>query len=394
MRKLLVAALVAAGVAVLATAAWGSRSAPKRAAAASSAGNALVKCGKTRPLGFMVPVTGPAASVGGQQVRWVKYFLKKYNATHRTKNSTQTEDTMLGGPNGTAEALKGAQALASSQKVLATVGPAGSNEIVGVTKTLKNAGLAWVSGSSTRTSLTLDGTRTGFMFRTVPPDAVQGTTAANFIVNNLKLKRVYIIDDEETYSTGLADTVEARLKAAHVSTHRTGISQQQSDFSSVIATIPPSTQLIYIPWQLTGQAIPFVRQLKQAGKGSIKVMGADGLFDPSFAALGSNIYDTSFPLNPKSTILKAYAKAHHGNGDYFGAPSFAAAQVVSGAIDRACANGTATRAEVRAQIKRTRIPANSSVLGVVIQFDRHGDLKLPKKFGIYQSKNGKFVPIA
>jgi branched-chain amino acid transport system substrate-binding protein len=232
------------------------------------------------------------------------------------------------------------------------------------------------------------------MFRTVPPDRVQGSTAANFIVKSLKLKRVYIIDDQETYSTGLADTVESRLKAARVSTHRTGISQQQSDFSSVIATIPNNTQLIYIPWQLTGQAIPFVRQLKQAGKGRMKVMGADGLFDPSFAALGSNIYDTSFPVNPKSTVLKAYTKAHHGNGDYFGAPSFAAAQVVGGAISRACANGSATRAEVRAQIKKTKIAAPASLLGVVVRFDRHGDLRLPKKFGIYQSKNGKFVPIA
>lgn len=395
MRKFVVAAVLAAGLAALTTAAWGSSSGSKRVSSAARAGSALVKCGKLRSMGLMAPFTGPAASVGQQQVRWVKYFVKKYNATHKkTKAATVNEDTMLGGPNGTAEALKGAQALSSNSNVFATVGPAGSNEIVGVTKTLKNAGLAWVSGSSTRTSLTLDGTRTGFMFRTVPPDAVQGTTAGNFIVKKLKLKRVYIIDDEETYSTGLADTVQRVLKAAGVTVHRTGISQQQADFSSVIATIPGNTQLIYIPWQLTGQAIPFVRQLKQAGKGKIKVMGADGLFDPSFAALGSNIYDTSFPLNPKSTILKAYAKAHSGNGDYFGAPSFAAAQVVSGAVDRACANGTATRAEVRAQIKKTRIPADSSVLGVVIQFNRHGDLKLPKKFGIYQSKNGKFVPIA
>src|ERR671934_2004805 len=364
MKKSIFALLVAA-LAFVAVVATGTSGASTKSHA--SVATALVKCGKSRTLGFMAPVTGPAADIGLEQVAWAKYYVARYNRTHSKKLKLQTEDTMLGAPTGTAEALKGAQALAGNAKVLALAGPAGSNEIVGVTKTLKNAGLAWVSGSSTRTSLTLDGTRTGFMFRTVPPDAVQGTTAANFIVNNLKLKRVYIIDDEETYSTGLADTVEARLKAAHVSTHRTGISQSQSDFSSVIATIPGNTQLIYIPWQLTGQAIPFVRQLKQAGKGRMKVMGADGLFDPSFAALGSNIYDTSFPLNPKSTILKAYAKAHHGNGDYFGAPSFAAAQVVSGAIDRACANGTATRAEVRAQIKRTRIPANSSVLGVVIQ---------------------------
>ena len=53
---------------------------------------------------------------------------------------------MLGAPTGTAEALKGAQALAGSPNVLGVVGPAGSNEIVGVTKSLKDGGLAWVIG--------------------------------------------------------------------------------------------------------------------------------------------------------------------------------------------------------------------------------------------------------
>src|ERR687888_1308053 len=174
----------------------------------SSAATALVKCGKSRTIGFMAPVTGPAADIGGEQVAWAKYFVARYNKTHSKKFKLQTEDTMLGAPTGTAEALKGAQALAGNAKVLALAGPAGSNEIVGVTKTLKDAGLAWVSGSSTRTSLTTDGTRTGFMFRTVPPDAIQGPTAANYIIKKLKYKKVYIIDDQETYSTGLADTVE------------------------------------------------------------------------------------------------------------------------------------------------------------------------------------------
>src|SRR5919197_4589206 len=235
MKKSIFALLVAALAFVAAGTSGASTKSP------STAATALVKCGKSRTLGFMAPVTGPAADIGLEQVAWAKFFVARYNRTHSKKLRLQTEDTMLGAPTGTAEALKGAQALAGNAKVLALAGPAGSNEIVGVTKTLKDAGLAWVSGSSTRTSLTTDGTRTGFMFRTVPPDRVQGTTAADFIVKNLKLKRVFIIDDEEIYSTGLADTVQSRLRAAGVSVRRTGISQSQSDFSSVIATIPGNT---------------------------------------------------------------------------------------------------------------------------------------------------------
>jgi branched-chain amino acid transport system substrate-binding protein len=393
-RATAIAALLALGAALAVVA--GAFATPERAAApAAQSGSdaALVKCGTTRTIGFMAPVTGPAASIGIQQVHWAQYFRSTYNKTHKTKIKLQTEDTQLGAPTGTAEALKGAQALAGSSNVLGVVGPAGSNEIVGVTKSLKDAGLAWVSGSSTRTELTTDGTRTGYMFRTVPPDAIQGPTAANYIINKLKYKRVYIIDDQETYSTGLADTVQARLKSAGVTVERDGVSQQQSDFSSLIAKIARDTQLVYIPWQLTPKGIAFGNQMKAAGKGSIKLMGADGLFDSTFAAVGSHVYDTNFPLNPKSKIIAGFKKGHGGDGEYFGAPTYAATQVVATAIDRACKKGTATRASVRAAIRSTNIPAAQSLIGVALRFNRNGDLSTAKKFGLYKSNGTVFVPI-
>jgi branched-chain amino acid transport system substrate-binding protein len=393
-RATAIAALLALGAALAVVA--GAFATPERAAApAAQSGSdaALVKCGKTRTIGFMAPVTGPAASIGIQQVHWAQYYVSTYNKTHKTKIKLQTEDTQLGAPTGTAEALKGAQALAGSPNVLGVVGPAGSNEIVGVTKSLKDAGLAWVSGSSTRTELTTDGTRTGFMFRTVPPDAIQGPTAANYIINKLKYKRVYIIDDQETYSTGLADTVQARLKAAGVTVERDGVSQQQSDFSSLIAKIARDTQLVYIPWQLPPKGQAFGNQMKAAGKGTIRLMGADGLFDSSFAAVGAHVYDTNFPLNPKSKIITGFKKLHGGDGEYFGAPTYAATQVVATAIDRACSNATATRAEVRAAIRSTKIPAARSVIGVALRFNKSGDLSTAHKFGLYKSNGTAFVPI-
>jgi branched-chain amino acid transport system substrate-binding protein len=385
-------AAIGAALAIVA-AAYATPSRDATPTARASAGAALVKCGKTRTIGFMAPVTGPAASIGTQQADWAQYYVSTYNKTHKTKLKLQTEDTMLGAPTGTAEALKGAQALVGNSSVLGLAGPAGSNEIVGVTKTLKDAGLAWVSGSSTRTSLTTDGTRTGFMFRTVPPDAIQGPTAANYIVKKLKYKRVYIIDDQETYSTGLADAVEKVLKAAGVSVSRDGVSQQQSDFSSLIAKIPRDTQLVYIPWQLPPKGAAFGNQMKSAGKGSIKLMGADGLFDDSFAAVGSHVYDTNFPLDPKSKIISGFRKSHGGKGEYFGTPTYAATQVVATAMDKACANGTASRAEVRAKIRATNIPAAKSLIGVALRFNRNGDLSTAKKFGLYKSNGNAFVPI-
>jgi branched-chain amino acid transport system substrate-binding protein len=396
MKKSILALLVTA-LAFAAVVASGTSGASTKSQ--SSAATALVTCGKTRTLGFMAPVTGPAADIGLEQVAWAKFYVARYNRTHSKKFKLQTEDTMLGAPTGTAEALKGAQALAGNAKVLALAGPAGSNEIVGVTKTLKDAGLAWVSGSSTRTSLTTDGTRTGFMFRTVPPDAIQGTTAANFILKTLKYKRVYIIDDQETYSTGLADTVQSRLKAAGVSVTRDSVSQQQSDFTPLIAKIPRDTQIVYIPWQLAPKAQLFYTQLRAAGKSAI-VFGSDGLFAPG-TFTGNGSYVSAFPVDFNSGTLKAYARTHGGQDEAFGLPSYTAALVNATAINMACANGTASRAEVRKDLLKVNLGKAQSLLGFRVRFLKGnagtsqgpGDMAAPANFAVFHIVNGQYVRV-
>ncbi len=391
MRKLRAIVGLAVVVAVAATATSIAVAKPSSGAKAAAAAKALIKCGKVRGLGLMAPITGPAASLGGPQYDWVKFWVAQYNKTHKkTKFRIQAQDTMLGAANGTAEALKGAQALAANPLVLGVVGPAGSNEVVGTTDTLKRAGLAFVTGSATRTTLSTDGTRVGYFYRVVPPDAQQSLTVSGFMVDKLKVKKVYIIDDQEAYSTGLADEVQSQLKAKGVSVSRDGVSQQQSDFSSLIAKIPNDTDVVYLPWQLPPKGQAFGQQMKAAGKGNIKLMGSDGLFDPAFASVGSNVYDSFFPLNPADKTFAAFTAQHGGDAEYFGAPSYEAADVIGKAIDRACADGTATRAEVRKQLLKTN--ENNSLLGLPVRFAKNGDL-VHGVFGVYQSKNGKFARV-
>ena len=394
MRKYVVAALAAAGVAALATAAFGSTQSPSRANASASAATASVACGKTRTIGLAAPITGPAAAIGNQQVRWAKYYVKQWNAQKANKNKqikVISGDTQLGVD--TAFAVKVAKSFAANSKVLGVVGPAGSQEVVASTSSYKGGGLAFVSGSATRTTLTdghTDGNRRGFFFRVVPNDSVQAPTVANYITGKLKAKRVYIIDDQETYSQGLANGVESRLKAKGVSTTRDSISQTASDFSSQIAKIPGNTQIIYIPWQLAPQAQAFGQQLKAAGKGSIKLFGSDGLFAPGTWKIAGS-YDSFFPVDTNAGAVKAYVKAHHGDGEYFGAPSYVAAQVVVGAVTKACADGKASRAEVRKDIAKSKL--KSSILGLPVSFTAGGDLK-GGGFGVYQiQSNGSFKRI-
>ena len=389
-RATAIAALLA--LAALAVVAAASAKVDRAAApaAASSADARLISCGNTRTMGVLGPITGPAASLGKPQIDWIKYYISKYNKVHKKgKLRVQYGDTVLGGPGGTAEAVKAAQSMGSN--VLGVVGPAGSNEVRATTATLKNAGFAFVSGSATNTELTTDGTRTGFFYRTVPPDSAQGTSVANFINKKLKFKRVYIIDDQEAYSTGLADTVQSKLRSAGVTVTRDGVSQQQSDFSSLIAKIPRDTQLVYLPWQLPPKGKAFGQQLRSAGKGSIVLMGSDGLFDGEFASLG-NVYASSFPTSATNPVVKAFKKSHGGDPEYFGAPSFVAAQVVGGAIERACKDGKATRGEVRAQVRKTNL--KKTVLGLNVNYNAQGDIK-GGQFGIWKANAaGTFNPVS
>jgi branched-chain amino acid transport system substrate-binding protein len=397
-----VAALVAALAAT--AAAFGGTTAPARsghAAGPSSAETALIRCGRFRTIGVAAPTTGAAASLGQQQLRWARFYVSRYNRANRNRKfRIVAGDTQL--PD-TAQAIQVAERLASNGQILGVVGPAGSQEVQVSTAPLRRSGLGFVSGSATRTSLTVDGTRRGFFFRTVPNDDQQGPRVANYILNTLNLRRAVVIDGQDAYSQGLSDTVERLLRAGRgTNVRRESVNPDTTtDFSSLIARIPPNTQVVYIPWQLAPKAQLFGQQLRTSGRTAV-LFGSDGLFDPdNFKIPGS--YVSFFPINLNSPAIAAYRRGPGGGkSDLFGLPTHEATKVVARAIDRSCRNGTATRREVRTNIARTFIPTTQSLLGFQIRFIQRvqaplgpGDMQRPADFGIYQIRpNGTYRRVA
>jgi branched-chain amino acid transport system substrate-binding protein len=360
----------------------------------------LITCGRTRTLGLAAPITGAAASIGSQQARWARYWVTRYNATHRrTKFRLVSGDTQL--PD-TAQAIQVAERLASNSQILGMVGPAGSQEVQVSSAPLRRGGLAYVSGSATRTSLTTDGTRRGYFFRVVPNDDQQGPRVANYIRQNLRHTRVAVVDAQNSYSTGLADTVQGILRNRGVNVQRESVNEADTtDFSSLAARIPANTQTVYVPWQLAPKAQLFGQALRSQGKQAV-LFGSDGLFDPdTFRIAGSHV--SFFPINLTSPVIRAYRRGPGGGkSELFGLPSYAAADVVGRAIDKACANGQATRAEVRRFVNRTNIPKAQSLLGFRIKFAQQrkgvigpGDMESPANFGIYRINNrGAYVRVS
>ena len=373
----LVAVLAALVSVVVATTAWGSGK-PRTLAAAT----ASVKCGKTVNIGIAYPATGGVAFLGTTQIDWAKYAVKRWNKSHKLKVKLVPGDTKL-----TTDAsanLQVAHTFASNGKILAVTGPAGSQEVQDSNISIyKTAGLANVSGSATRIFLTRPKNGTaretakGFFYRTVPNDGQQGDRVANFIHKTLKKKHVYIIDDEEAYSQGLADQVQADLKKVGVNAGRNHVAQNLNDFSSLITQIPSNTQLVYIPWQQAAEAQTFAQQLKASGKNAT-VMGSDGIDVPGqFEAHGA--YVSGFPVDFGSSAVKAFSKAHSGQSETFGLPSYTSVWVNATAIQMACkaGHGKTSRAAVRKDLLKVKLTAKQSLLGFPVKF-------LNKNKGPYQ----------
>jgi len=397
----LVAVLAALVSVVVATTAWGS-SKPRSLAAAT----ASVKCGKKVTIGLAYPATGGVAFLGNLQLPWAQTAVKRWNGSHKLKIKLVQGDTQL--TTNAAANLAVAHSFASNGKMLAVTGPAGSQEIQDSAGIYHGAGIAPVSGSATRIFLTRAKpgkpreTSKGFFYRTVPNDGQQGDAVANWINKGLKKKRIYIIDDEEAYSQGLADQVQADLQKVGINATRNHVAQNLNDFSSLIASIPNNTQLVYIPWQQAAEAQTFAQQLKASGRNAI-VMGSDGIDAPGqFEAHGA--YVSGFPIDATNPVYKAFTKAHKGQPDAFGIPTYTSVWVNATAINMACkaGHGKTTRTAVRKDLLKVKLSAKQSLLGFPVQFltknkgtfQGPGDMGGSADFAIYHITNsGKYVRV-
>jgi branched-chain amino acid transport system substrate-binding protein len=381
--------LIAAAASVAALAIVASAIARPATVAAASA----LSCKKGVSLGMLAPITGPAGSIGSDQLHWAQFYLTGWNKVKgHVKIKLVQGDTQLD----PSKASTVAQSFASNGSIMGVIGPAGSDEVQAVAPILKKAGLAFTSGSATRVSLT-NGSLKGYFFRVVPNDGVQGPTAAGYMESNLGVKSgdsVMIVDDQESYSTGLADIVGQSLSGKGAKVDRESVSQKATDFSSLVAKVTPEMKVVYLPFQLASQAQLFAQQLNAQGKKAI-VFGSDGTFDSSkFNVNGSYI---SFFAPDVTTLphavatVAAFHRQFPGATSPFGAPNYVAAQAYATAIQKACSDKKISRSEFRNVLSKTNF--KTTVLGPGLKFTINGDV-VGAKFHIFKIVNGKYVTVA
>src|SRR5689334_16558177 len=355
------------------------------ATAVASGGSGTVK------IGIMAPITGPAASIGQEQLNFGKLAIEDFNKANGTKYELVEGDTQLD----PAKATDAAQRFAADNDIYVIVGPAGSQEVLAVAPVLGKVNLGMISPSATRTDLTEQGWKN--FFRVVPRDDVQGTTDANFMIDQLKAKKVLVIDDQTAYSTGLRDVVVQALEAKGATVNTDSITQKDTDFSSLVTKMKgDAPDAVFLPWQLANQAAVFAKQMAEQGV-KATIFGSDGLFSAKdfidgAAGATEGAYVSNFAPDIKSIasskpVADAY-QAKYGDFTSFGAPTYAAMMVALEAVQRAEKGGTLSRETVLAELGKTDDP--TSVLGIPIKLSAKGDVE-NASFFLFQVKDGKFV---
>jgi branched-chain amino acid transport system substrate-binding protein len=332
-------------------------------------GMAMVDCAAS--IGIMGPFTGDVAAIGQEQLNWAKFAVDTFNEEHGTTFELVEGDTQLD----PAQASVVAPQFVDNDAIVAVVGPAGSQEVDAVGGIYADASMAFISPSATATNLTEDYET---FYRVVPTDADQGPTDATYMVEELGAQNVLIIDDQSSYSTGLADSTTAALEDGGATVTRESVSQDQTDFSSLVSAVADDTDVIFLPWQVAANAQLFGNQLAEQGK-DVVIFGSDGLFSPEdFKIAGS--YVSSFAPDitglddPAIQEMVAAFEDEYGDFGTFGPPVFAATTVVMEAATAICEGGEEpTREAMIEQMDQTDLP--ESILGQPIAFTENGDIQ-------------------
>jgi len=388
MKKALGLALAVLVTAAVAASTQGRPKAAERATA--------VSCSSTLKIALVTPLTGGAGFLGNEQASWAKYAVKTLAKPLGLKVQLVLGDTPV--EQGAAVAQTLAQKYVADSKVVGILGPSTSGAVAASSETYGQAGLAHISPSATRTSLTkgskLEASKA--FFRVVPGDYIQGPSDARFMVDKLKVKKVVLLDFQEPYSVGLADSVEATLKKANVSTTRLSAPNTTTDYSAFVTRVPGDADIVFFPTQKPGDAQTFGQQLIEQGK-KAKVFGGDGSNGPSEFKLAGSYLSNFAPditgIAADKAIIDGWKKDNKGKTvGSFGPPTYGAVQVMLQAIKRACVAGNGTIANKRSvlrQVKKVRIP--NWILGGAFRWSTKSNDPLNAKFYIFQiQSNGKY----
>jgi branched-chain amino acid transport system substrate-binding protein len=336
------------------------------------------------------PLSGGEASTGTDEQNAVKYAIELFMEANPEYTIELVSVDDQGDP---AVASTVAPGTASNEKILGLVGPAYSGATIASLPFYKDSGLAMISPSATRVSIT-DPTSPDFggpvFHRVVGKDDLQGPALAKYATDGVANAKVFVFDDQSSYAVPLRGYVEAGLKSVAGASLVGGDSviNTATDYAPTIAKIKTSGANVVIYTGYYSAAAIFIKQLRDSGSKAI-FAGGDGVFNQEFpklagaAAEGSRITGVG-GFAGISAELEADFQAKMGvSSGVYSVESFDAANILLEGIKA----GNTTRESMLAWVKAY---TGTSVSGNTIKFDSNGDISYGL-FAGFTTKEGVLV---
>ena len=343
-------------------------------------------------LGFLGPLTGGAAFVGEEQLGFVQVAVDLFNERTGLNVVVEPGDTEINPDTGRIVAER----QAADDEIFVVVGPAGSQVCESTQPVFAEAGLAHLTQSCTRTDLTDPGTAT--FFRPIPTDAAQSATIAEHMINTLGITSIYMVDDQTSYATGLADELEALLVDGGVADiQRASVTQEETDFSSIAtAVIAANSDVVFFPSQIEAQIATLTVQLREQGYEGVYYLPdggfAIGWVDTAGAA-AEGAYVTFFSPDPNLVPTMApynerYAAEYSESFGAFGGAAAFTAYIALDAIETCVAAGDVSRACIVDALGNMDLA--TTPLGLPVRFDEHNQNEFGA-FSLFQIQDGAFT---
>ena len=376
------------------------------AALAASAGSAFA-ADKSVTVGINLPLTGADADDALLIKDGAMLAFDDANSTvagYKIDVTVLDDGTATAGQYDPAQAATNARKMVADSNVVAAIGPQMSGSGKAMSPILSQGGLAIITPASTNPDITdpkfAAQYRPGgkaIYFRTVTTDAFQGPNMANYYAKELKVKKVYILDDGGAYGVGMANAFEEQGKKVGLTIlGHDQLNAKETDYTTILTKIKSlNPDALYYG----GVALAGVKLVKQSYDILPKIIkgGGDGMYSSSvlkgagFPAVEGWYATIAAPYVFDDPAVQAWSKrfqAKFGRAPAgYSVTAYDAALVILDAIKRVAATGKpVTRDAVRDAIQTAQL----KTLQGVVSFDDNGDIKNRIVSVFKCEKNDKF----
>ena len=228
-------------------------------------------------IGHVGAVSGALAHLGKDNENGARMAIDDLNAKgvtiggKKVKLELVAEDDAADPKQGTAAAQKLCDA-----KVAGVIGHLNSGTTIPASAVYNQCGIPHITPSATNAKLTTQGFKT--TFRLLANDNALGAGLALHAANNLKLKKVAIIDDRTAYGQGVAEVFAATAKSKGIQiVDQQYTSDKATDFMAILTAIKSKNPDGIFFGGTDAQGGPMLRQLEQLGLANVKFFGGDGI---------------------------------------------------------------------------------------------------------------------